>query len=485
MFENLYTTKMSMDKKKLQNRFLKIRSKNGRLSKLMAVGLFAVILLIIAAATLIIALNATDDRYIMTDKEFEDYGYRPIGSIMAELDYTDEEKLVFHYLEGFFVVDQVSGEIIHKINLNKLNVAPHTQGNAVLDVSVDKEGKFAYLTSQGAAEYVKKFDEYIINLATGEVREGKASKDTEMVTYAAAMYPEGLIEGWYDTRTFITEDKSYLLTAREYNVGAIELVTFEHKADMIGYKYVFGGRFVDVREKKQTLINNLLLKEEEILTNSGMQWTVDEKTLSKVWQILKKSVKVPNIDTEFSGEYDIEIYAIWDNEKEKGHDRIFIIDNTKMKVLIDADLDSQSFEEIIRILTIPAENLMTDSDSALKIKTTEFLNKEFHRVYDPHYDIQTLTISDWEESGNEATFWYKMTYLNYNRNPNKAEYIQEAKKRGEKEYATLYADYLAPKSSNYCFKVVDNDGELKLYSNEAPVGTNWQPVKIDDYVGGE
>ena len=36
MLENLYTTKMSADKKTLQNRFAKIRSKSGRISKIAA-----------------------------------------------------------------------------------------------------------------------------------------------------------------------------------------------------------------------------------------------------------------------------------------------------------------------------------------------------------------------------------------------------------------------------------------------------------------
>ena len=43
MLENLYTTKMSANKKTLQNRFAKIRSKSGRLSKMMAAVMSAVI----------------------------------------------------------------------------------------------------------------------------------------------------------------------------------------------------------------------------------------------------------------------------------------------------------------------------------------------------------------------------------------------------------------------------------------------------------
>ena len=57
MFENLYTTKMSMDKKNLQNRFSKIRSKNGRVSKLMALIIFAIILIVMACVTIVLAIN--------------------------------------------------------------------------------------------------------------------------------------------------------------------------------------------------------------------------------------------------------------------------------------------------------------------------------------------------------------------------------------------------------------------------------------------
>lgn len=35
MLENIYTTKMSANKKQLQNRFAKIRSSSGKLSKMM------------------------------------------------------------------------------------------------------------------------------------------------------------------------------------------------------------------------------------------------------------------------------------------------------------------------------------------------------------------------------------------------------------------------------------------------------------------
>ena len=133
-----------------------------------------------------------------------------------------------------------------------------------------------------------------------------------------------------------------------------------------------------------------------------------------------------------------------------------------------------SRNKIVSILNRPSGKLYE--------KTSEYLKHEFYRVYEHYYDIQSLTISNWQENGNEATFFYKMTYLNYNREPDTVEYIQEAKKRGQEEYETLYNDYLALKESNYQFKVVLKGDSLELYSNVAPKGTEWVPTKIDDYI---
>lgn len=55
MLENLYTTKMSANKKTLQNRFTKIRSKNGRLSKIMALVMSVAIAVTFACATVVMA----------------------------------------------------------------------------------------------------------------------------------------------------------------------------------------------------------------------------------------------------------------------------------------------------------------------------------------------------------------------------------------------------------------------------------------------
>ncbi len=63
MLENLYTTKMSMDKQKLQNRFAKIRSKNGGLSKMMAVTSAAMIVMAVLCSFAVMAAFGGLDSY--------------------------------------------------------------------------------------------------------------------------------------------------------------------------------------------------------------------------------------------------------------------------------------------------------------------------------------------------------------------------------------------------------------------------------------
>ena len=66
MLENLYTTKMSTDKKKLQKRFSKIRSSSGRISKIMAFVMSIFIAVTILCATVVMAgvINKKENFYI-------------------------------------------------------------------------------------------------------------------------------------------------------------------------------------------------------------------------------------------------------------------------------------------------------------------------------------------------------------------------------------------------------------------------------------
>ena len=61
MLEKMFTTRMSADKKKLQIRFSKIRSKNGKTSKFIALAVFAVIIVSIICVSIWVAVSSQND----------------------------------------------------------------------------------------------------------------------------------------------------------------------------------------------------------------------------------------------------------------------------------------------------------------------------------------------------------------------------------------------------------------------------------------
>ena len=69
MLEKMFTTKMSIDKKKLQNRFSKIRSKNGKTSKFIAMAVFAVIIVSIICVSIWVAVNKHDDKIVYKNEK--------------------------------------------------------------------------------------------------------------------------------------------------------------------------------------------------------------------------------------------------------------------------------------------------------------------------------------------------------------------------------------------------------------------------------
>ena len=127
----------------------------------------------------------------------------------------------------------------------------------------------------------------------------------------------------------------------------------------------------------------------------------------------------------------------------------------------------------------------SDIKSNLFYKTDEYLKNEFQRVYTPYYEIISLEISDWNEndSGDEATFFYTMTFKNYYKDPETVDYIKNSKETMDLEsYEKLKEDYLAPKELNFEFRINLENNSIELYSNAAPIGERWLPITIDEYV---
>ena len=475
MLEKLFTTKMSADKKKLENRFLKIRSKNTKLSKLLGWLLFGIIVAAILFAGILFAINRKTD-YHMTDTELAAFLNRPVGSVMAELDYLDENKVVFHYLDGFFVANtHEENRLLHAINLKKLNIAGHTQGDCFTVFQIDANGDFAYLTNRGNQQTAKQYDNYIINLQTGDVTLGEMPQTTNLFTsyedtFSRVSHPYG----FYSDRCIAKDGaNTHYLTVMESEICSLQLVSVDHQADNNSrFTYLFREYYICDSRRILDFIRDSLPDGEELTSNSAPNWEVNgdvvRSVLHKISELRQMSYhNIPD------GNYYVSIQTV--AKDAQSYQRLFIVNTDTSELILSERLtDEDYYMGIINILNTPVSDLYH--------RTDEFLQKEFHRVHDSLYDIQHLTISNWEENGNEATFWYQMTYLYYNRDPDLAEYIREAKERSEEEYRVLYDDYLALKESNYQFKIVQSENGLDLYSNNAPRGEEWIPVQIDDFV---
>ena len=312
-------------------------------------------------------------------KDIRGYCNNIVGAIMADLDYADSEKVVFHYLNGFFVYNQSTDKLDVCIDLSKMKIAPHQQGSNGLTVKVDKDGRYAYLSSYGPKDEIKGLKDYVINLSDGSVRQGNMPKNTELFDKFSQTYDAVTdAKGWFSDLCVRDNSEVYYLTDEETEIGALKLVTLN------GEKYVFS-----------------------------------------------------------------EYYSNKDGDK-------------------------------------------AANTTPLYMRTEEELASEFKRVYTPYYDIQNLEISNWQENGNEAKFFYKMTYLNYIRDVSKVDYLNKAK--NTENYEKLCEDYLSEHESNYEFKVeltgdennpLSSVGVLKLYTNIDPHGEKWERVKVDDFILGK
>ncbi|MBP3447398.1 MAG: hypothetical protein J6K51_00065 [Clostridia bacterium] len=213
----LGTTSLQNGKKEVQRRIHYLSCfQKPKLIWVMLLSLLAVIL-----SVLFLTDSVTD--YTMSEKQYVSYINRPMGAIMAELDYADETTAVFHYLDGLFVYDIRQDKILHKFDLNKFNCAPHSQGEVVLSVSVSKDGKTILLTSQGQEDIVKKFDNYLIDTQSGKVKQTRQAalslpiprRETEL------LIPHG--EGWIADRCIVQGETVYYLSYQKGNVDNIHL----------------------------------------------------------------------------------------------------------------------------------------------------------------------------------------------------------------------------------------------------------------------
>ncbi len=165
----------------------------------------------------------------MSDQDFAAYSESPQGSVMAEPDFADGTTLVFHYLNGLFVYDLQSRSIRCKLDLQKLDIAPHGQGDTVLFVRVSRDGQTAYLSSTGAS--AADFREYVVDLRSGAASEGAMPEDAALFTDYVDLSAAALPDGWSSVRGVSDGRNTYALLSQDGTIGGLQLVVVPEGAD--------------------------------------------------------------------------------------------------------------------------------------------------------------------------------------------------------------------------------------------------------------
>ncbi|MBQ7792731.1 MAG: hypothetical protein IJ367_04510, partial [Clostridia bacterium] len=185
--------------------------------------MWSAILIVIALIITAVCLTNSSPDYTMEEATYVQYVNRPMGAIMAELDYADGKTAVFHYLDGLFVYDMEKDEMLYRFDLSKFNCAPHTQGEVALSVTISQDGKTALLTNFGAENQISHLDSYLIDLSNGKVKE---TKQTTLSNPIPKENTESLIpygEGWIAERCITVGETIYYLSYSGGNVDNIHL----------------------------------------------------------------------------------------------------------------------------------------------------------------------------------------------------------------------------------------------------------------------
>ncbi|MBQ9097680.1 MAG: hypothetical protein IJY55_04720 [Clostridia bacterium] len=447
--------------------------------------IWTAVILVIAIIVGVVCLTNSVQDYSMDEAAYAEYISRPVGSIMADIDYADKEKAVFHYLNGLFVYNFETKQIERSFDLNKLNCSIPQQGPVGLSIAVSNDGKTAVLTNYGPEEEIKAFDDYTINLRNGRVRKG--AKKIETMPIAQPLW--NTVGGWRSGSLVMGEENEYYLELAETGyVNGIKIVTTDKQGIVIRNDYPFapsrsrfvGGGFEFVMPTTNIVPNVADYPDISVLTSDDMLGIAEE-------------VKVEDIkhyDMGLSVTKDVYGYdkTIYRNDKiyqsHLSHEvprkltRYFIEypDKPNEYVVLFFNTDAFSESDIDMMLTSFEFKMSPLYESA-----KGHLHSAFYRIYSPHYEILDLRISNWKQNGNEATFNYTKVDKNYDKDPDTVEYIIEARESGSPHYETYKAEYLMPKDGNYQFKVVDENGKIIFYTNANPKGEEWVPANLEEW----
>ena len=455
-----------------------------------------VVIAVIAAAFLTNASDKGTDCN-MSAARFEEFQSGDVGAVMADIDYADDSRAVFHYLDGIFVYDIKNGGLTKRIDISGLNCFKFQQGSYGIEMRVSADGRRAYIENYGSEDEIKDLDNYELDLKSGRAKKADKQPFKDVFKDLDDSYSNVIDEsGWFSDMCVKNDKYTYYLAVSGGKIRDMRFVAVSQNGEKTE-TWVFDT------ENERTLAK---LPPDKIV---GIKSAAVTNTAGEVYTAaadgMKRLETLLNGAKEVKGGSDCPFDAVLDLELEDGtRGRIELASDScgnyrSGGVYYSCGGDNA---ELLRIFGMePAQLSPTDT----YLRVSSYLRSEFYRVFSPVYDIKELRISDWKEGttkdgGAEASFLYTMRHGYYNEEVTEGDPLIDAKKRAEAkdatqkdidEYNKMREAYFGEKEANFEFKAEfarnpENkdpaSGEITLYSNVSPKGVEWQKVKIDDYI---
>ncbi|MBO5454809.1 MAG: hypothetical protein J6A69_12730 [Clostridia bacterium] len=307
MFEKLFTTKMSPDKKTIENRFEKIWFKNSGLFRFLSALIFVLLIILIIFTVLYMAVNSISSKeYMYNSQQLFDYEQSSPDSGNGEIIYADKERFIYTHMGGLFVYSFKEGVLEYAYNMEKIT---------------GQSGDFDVVASEdGNKIWVRKFDketEYEVNLKNGRVRE------TAYDRLKAVFVPEedyifhNDSLSWSAVNSFMNDGVKYQLWAvGETNLSlTVEKVYTSSKT--YGSEMIFGEKYKSKDDLKKEKSAGMVPYEMKAVEGSNLVFKVNRKEIIQIDSIVTQSEeKFVSAISEFDEDsYDVYIKRIsGDNE---------------------------------------------------------------------------------------------------------------------------------------------------------------------------
>lgn len=259
MFERMFTTRMSMDKKKLQNRFLKIRTKSGKASKIAALFIFSFLIILIIGISIGIAVSKLkndisdnagiklavngvliefeNEPYVLSERRSGGYSrqimaYFPLEELAEKIDYLTEIKTEDNKIT--VILPQANDKYELEINKKEIFYNPLSginSGRREIVFAPVKKGDTIYIPY----EYI----EYIWKDANNYAVSGSLLYENEELNISFEI-PAYWLNKYYIDETAV--DKGYIVVM--------------HKG--IAEKYDVSGKLFAIRKKSDEEIGKIL-----------------------------------------------------------------------------------------------------------------------------------------------------------------------------------------------------------------------------------